>query len=298
MASTISPSKLQLFLAFVLASGVQNSWFVSGQQSAIRRPQGHRNRVGEKPGILKDAFYEDNGFVVRIRTTYNQTSSITCNAVVMDDQLILSDITCIKYQGMANIDAKFVHVVTGEPNNETVYEVEQIYMNKADPKDPGTELALLRLNRPLTVDAQCRQLIKPEKNHPIEFEIAVRVIGYTNLFELKENRSRVFKRTQSSKYICTTPADPNETPGSYLLKGAPLLQMVDCRQYQLVGILTKTETLTDMIPNRKQQDCYVMVSPQMRWYEQVKTLTSLAAKDGGNQTLQPSVVVVTVEDLP
>lgn len=285
-----------MFLALVSSLILTNH--LASAQASLRRPvAANRNRgtLPEKPAVLKDAFYEDSNFVVRIRTIYNQTSSITCNGVVMEDHLVLSDVTCIKYQGMANIDAKFVQVIAGEPSNETVYDVDQIYINKADPRDSGTELAILKLTRPLRVDAQCRQLIRPEKNHSIEYETNVRVIGYTQNFELKENRSRVAKRTQLNKYICTTPSDYNETPGSQLLKGAPLLHMVDCRQYQLVGILTRTDTLIESTPAaKKHQDCYVMVSAQIKWYEQVKSLTTLAAKNDGQS--KPSVVVVTVDD--
>lgn len=280
--------------SFLLATICLQNNLTNGQSNS-RRNQ-NKNRGPEKPPILKDAFLEDNSFVVRIRTSYNHTSFVTCNAVVLEENLILSDVTCIKYQGMANIDAKFVQVIAGEPNNESVYEVDQIYINKADQRDPGTELALLKLSRPLRVDSQCRQLIKPEKNHSIEYETAVRVVGYTNSYELKENRSKVAKKTASNKYICTTPADLNETPGNFLLKGAPLMHMVDCRQYQLIGILTKLDTLSESSPGpKKHQDCYVMVSTQMRWYEQVKSLTSLAAKNGAAST-QPSVIMVTVED--
>lgn len=247
---------------------------------------------------MKDAFFEDNSFVVRIRTTYNHSSSVTCNAVLMEEQLVLSDVTCIKYQQMANIDAKFVHVLAGEPFNETEYEVEQIYINKADPKDPGTELALLKLAKPIVAESQCRHLIRPEKNHAIEADTAVRVIGYTRDYELKENRARIHKKQSASnnKYLCTTPTDLNETPGSFLLKGAPLLHMVDCKQFQLVGILTKLETVQPETPilSRKHQDCYVMVSTQMKWYEQVKSLTSLKAKNDGASN-QQSVIVVTVD---
>lgn len=277
----------------IVAICIQNN-LTSGQSNSRRNQNRNKPPVGST--ILKDAFLEDNSFVVRIRTTYNHTTYVTCNAIVMEDQLVLSDVTCIKYQGMANIDAKFVQVIAGEPNNETVYEVDQIYINKADQRDPGTELALLKLSRPLRVDTQCRQLIRPEKNHSIEYETAVRVVGYTNSYELKENRSRVAKKTASNKYICTTPSDINDTPGSYLLKGAPLMHMVDCRQYQLVGILTKLDLLSESVAgSKKHQDCYVMVSTQMRWYEQVKSLTSLAAKNDAAST-QPSVIMVTVED--
>lgn len=279
---------------------------IDAQSNSQRRQSGNnRNRLTslDKVPILKDAFYEDNGFVVRIRTTYNQSSSITCNAVLMDEQLVLSDVTCIKYQNMANIDAKFVHVLAGEVFNETEYEVEQIYINKADPRDPGTELALLKLARPIRADSQCRQLIRPERNHSIESETSVRVVGYTQNFELKENRTKIFKRHQqgNNKYLCTIPAELNETPGSQLLKGAPLLHMVDCRQFQLVGVLTKLDTINNEVAGvlpKKHQDCYVMVSSQIKWFEQVKSLSSLAAKnvDGGTGSSQQSVIVVGVED--
>lgn len=285
-----------VILSIVLAAVCMQNNQTNGQSNNSRRNPNNRNRNPDKLPILKDAFLEDNSFVVRIRTTYNHTTSITCNAVVMEDQLVLSDVTCIKYQGMANIDAKFVQVLAGEPSNESIYEVEQIYINKADQRDPGTELALLKLSRPLKTDSQCRQLIRPEKNHSIEYETSVRVVGYTNNYELKESRSKVSKKSASNKYVCTSPADINETPGTHLLKGAPLMHMVDCRQYQLVGVLTKIDTLSDASPGpKKHQDCFVMVSTQMRWYEQVRSLTTLAAKNDGSST-QPSVIVVTVED--
>lgn len=285
-------------MALVALVIIGNQLSCTSGQAVTRRPLGNRNRFGpEKAPILKDAFFEDNSFVVRIKTTYNQTTSITCNAVLMDEQLVLSDVTCIKYQGMANIDSKFVQVIAGEVMNETVYEVEAIYINKADPRDPSTELALLRLSRPIKTETQCRNLIRPELNHSIEFETAVRVIGYTSNYELKENRTRVAKKTLGSKYICTLPADLNETPGSQLLKGAPLLHMVDCKQFQLVGILTKLDFFTEPVPNpRKHQDCYVMVSTQMRWYEKVKILNTLAAKNDRATPNDSGVIVVTVDD--
>lgn len=287
-----------LLLSILLAiSGYPECLITSGQgsQSNTRRPSSRdRNRVAEsRPNaVLKDAFYEDNAFVVRIRTQLN-TTVVTCNGILMEEQLVLTDVTCIKYQGMFNIDASYVQVLAGDPSNETSYKVEQIYLNKADPDDRESELALLRLVKPLKVESQCRNLIRPEKNQSIEFETPVRVIGYTTSFELKENRSRVSKRAASSKFICTTPENVNETPGTFLLRGAPLLIMVDCRQFQLIGVLTKSEYTLDT--PKKQQDCYVMVSTQIRWYERVKTLTALAAKAGGAST-QPSVVVVSGDD--
>lgn len=272
----------RFLLAFIAITTLTITISTTNAQSNSRlRPGGTRHRNGERPAQMKDAFYEDNAFVVRIRTSYNNTSSISCNAVVMEDQLVLSDVTCIKYQGMANIDARFVHVLAGEYNNESEYEVEQIYMNKADLRDPGTELALLKLAKPLKIDSQCRHLIKPERNFMIDSESSVRVIGYTKDFELKESRGKSGKRNGTSKYICTSPGDVNDTPGTYLLKGAPLLHMVDCRQYQLVGILAKTESVIETSPMaRKHQDCYVVVSMQMRWFDQVKSLTMLKAKNG------------------
>lgn len=275
-----------IFLAICFCLTITTS-LINGQQSLARAQAGRRpgpgNRRGaDKPVVLRDAFWEDNNFVVRIRTTYNQTSSITCNAIVLDRLIVMSDVTCIKYQGMFNIDARYVSVIAGESYNETIHEVEQIYINKVDTKDPSTELAILKLNRPLDQDTQCRELLLPPRNLSLVEENPVRVIGYTTSYELKENRSKVSRRgvtlQGNNKYICTFPAEPNETPGSQLLKGAPLLNVIDCKNYQLVGILTKTETFMDTNV-RKQQDCYVLVSSVMRWYDQVRMLTSqLAAK--------------------
>lgn len=271
----------------LLAACVSLAYLADGQASRPNQPgrrpmSGIKNRGADKPPILRDAFYEDNNFVVRVRTTYNQTTSITCNAIVLDRSIVMSDVTCIKYQGMFNIDARYVHVIAGEAHNETVHEVEQIYINKVDTKDPSTELAILKLNRPLEQDTQCRELLLPPRNLSLVEENPIRVIGYTTSYELKENRSRVTRRSiplpANNKYICTAPADLNETPGTQLLKGAPLLNVVDCKNYQLVGILTKTETFLEANV-RKQQDCYVLVSSVMRWYDQVRMLTSqLAAK--------------------
>lgn len=261
-----------------------------------RRNQSNRHR-SEKQGILKDSFYEDNNYLVRIRTTYNSTSSITCNAVLMEPNLVVSDVTCIKYSGIANIDAKFVQVIAGEANDEMSYDVEQIYINKADPRDPGTELALLKLARPINIESECRQLMKPMMNRSIEPETPVRVVGFTKDFDLKENRTRVGgKKSPVSKYICTMPSDVNETPGSQLLKGAALLQIIDCQRYQLLGILAKVEAITESIPPvKKHQDCFVAVSTMVKWFDQVKSLSSLAAKNDGAST-QPSVVVVTLPE--
>lgn len=246
---------------------------------------------------MKDSFYEDNKFLVKIRTTYNSTSAITCNAVLMEPNLVVSDVTCIKYSGIANIDAKFVQVIAGESNDEVSYDVEQIYINKADPKDPGTELALLKLSQPIRIEPECRQLMKPMINRSIEPETLVRVVGFTKDFELKENRTRVGgKKGPMSKYICTAPSDVNDTPGGQLLKGAALLQLINCQQYQLLGILAKTEAITESIPPvKKHQDCFVAVSTMVKWFDQVKSLSSLAAKNDGAST-QPSVIVVTLPD--
>lgn len=196
---------------------------------------------------------------------------------------------------MAYIDAKFVSVLVGEVNNETAYDVEHIYINKADPKDASTELALLKLYRPLMVDAQCRQLIKPEKNISYPNEANVRVIGYTINNELKDNR-RIAAQipNQNPKHICTTPSELNETPGSFMLKGAPLLYMVDCRQYQLIGIFGRVDTISSL-GQKKHQDCYVSVSSQMRWFEKVKSIATLSAKTDVNSTMS-SVSVISVED--
>lgn len=261
-----------------------------------RRPTGNKMKPGERSLMLKDAFYEDNAFVVRIRTSYNNSSTTTCNAVVMDERLVLSDITCIKYHGLANIDARFVHVLAGDSYNETAYEVEQIYLNKADLRDPGTEVALLKLSKPLKMDSQCRDLIKPEKSLLLESESPVRVIGFTKDQELKENRSRSGKRNSTSKYVCTQPGDIGETPGSSLLRGAPLLHLVDCGQYQLIGVLARTDTIVDTYPTlRKHQDCYILVPVQMKWYESVKTLASLGAKNGATENNNYAPIIVDVE---
>lgn len=263
-----------------------------------RRTQLNRNRLPEKSSSLKDAFYEDHSYVVRIRTSYNHTTSITCNAVLMEGQLVLSDVTCIKYQGMANIDAKFVQVLSGDSNNESIHDVEQIYINKADPRDPGTELALLRLARPLLLTTECKTLQRPERNYSIENETKVRVVGFTQNNELKESRGKVLKKTQPSKYVCTTSGELNSTPGCQLLRGAPLLQMTECNQFQLVGILSRMDLVSDLIATgpKRHQDCYVMVSSQMKWFDQVKSLTSLAAKNDGKSTNQPNVVVVSEDE--
>lgn len=269
---------------------------IAGAQSSSgpRRPPERRR---EKASLLKDAFYEDNGFVVRIKTSYNNSSTTTCNAVVMDERLVLSDTTCIKYHGMANIDARFVHVLAGDVYNESIYEIEQIYLNKADLRDPGTELALLKLSKPIKMDFQCRNLSKPEKTLQLEPDANVRVIGFTKDQELKENRGKSSRRNTTGKYICTQPGDVHETPGSTLLKGAPLLHMVDCGQYELVGILSRTDTIYDTFPShRKHQDCYVMVTPQLRWYEQVRSLASLGAKNSeSSSTNSYAPIVVEVE---
>lgn len=273
----------------------------SAQQSIIRRPLGARPSLREKTLMLKDAFYEDNSFLVRIRTNYNNSTTTTCNAVVMDDRLVLSDVSCIKYHGMANIDARYVHVIAGDVFNETAYEIEQIYLNKADMRDPGTELALLKLSKPLKMDSQCRDLSKPTWNSSsLESESSVRVIGFTKDQDLKENRSRSGRRNSTSKYICTQPGDQNETPGSTLLRGAPLLHLSDCGKYTLVGILSRTDTIYDTLPShRKHQDCYVLVANQMKWYDQVKTLTSLAAKNGDDpSTRSYAPIIVEVDSDP
>lgn len=288
---------LTIFCLFIANNGVYGDCVQSG---GGRRPasSNHRNRNTERISFLKDAFYEDYSFVVRIRTSYNQTTSITCNAVLLESQLVLSDVTCIKYQGMANIDAKYVQVLAGEANNESVHEVEQIYINKADPKDPGTELAILRLSKPLLLDSECKTLIRPEKNHSIENDAKVRVVGYTQNNELKESRSKVSKSSRSNKYICTSTTDLNGSAGCQLLKGAPLIQMTECNQFQLVGILSRVELVTDAAPTipKRHQDCYVLVSSQMRWFEQVKSLTALAAKNAANSANEHNVIVVSVDD--
>jgi len=261
----------------------------------VSRPRAPLRSKVDRP-VLKDAFYEDNKAIVRIRTTYNATSSITCNGVVMDTlNLVLSDVSCIKYQGMANIDAKYVQVIAGEPNQEEFYDVEQIFINKANPNDPSTELALLKLKRHIQISTPCSDIRPPELNTSFVPDSSVRVIGFTQNFELKENRTKISKRVPngSEKYVCTTPAEYGETPGSQLLKGAPLIAPVDCRLFHMIGILTRVDTFLDGL--RKQQDCYVMINSQLRWYNQVKSLATLAAKNDVNGPTQPSVVVVEVE---
>lgn len=264
------------------------------------RPSNHRHSLrtkGDKP-ILKDAFYEDNRAIVRIKTTYNSTYSVSCNGVVMDTfNLVLSDVSCIKYQGMANIDAKFVQVVAGEPHQEEHHEVEQIYINKANPSDPTTELALLKLKQPISTNSGCVELKPPDLNTSFVPDIPVRVIGYTSQgFELKENRTRVSRRVprESDKYVCTAPADYNETPGSFLMKGAPLIRPVECGLRHMIGILTRVDTFFE--GRQKSQDCFVMINTQLRWYNQVKLLATLGAKsEPGVVSVQPSVIMVTVD---
>ena len=265
------------------------------------RPNSHRHSLRtkhDKP-ILKDAFYEDNKAVVRIKTTYNSSYSVSCNGVVMDTlNLVLSDVSCIKYHGMANIDAKFVQVIAGEPHQEEVFEVEQIFINKANPHDPSTELALLKLKQPVPIAMGCIDLKPPDLNTSFVPDIAVRVIGYSsNGFELKENRTKISKRVprESDKYVCTAPSDYGETPGSFLMKGAPLIRPVECNLRHMIGILTRVDTFFE--GKQKSQDCFVMINSQLRWYNQVKSLATLAAKnDAGSASTQPSVVVVTVDD--
>lgn len=300
-----------LGLGFGLVAGLQQ---LSGHDSRHLARAQSRNRLAKEPVILKDTYHEDNSFVVRIRTNFglNSTTSaattpaITCNAVMMTEELVLSDVTCIKYQQMANIDAKFVRVIAGESGNETEYEVDQIYVNKANPRDPGTELALLRLSRKLGAVSQCKTLMIPEYNQSIVSDTPVRVVGFTSAGqELKESRSRVTRRNPvgDGNYVYTSAVDkqdnklgiPTSTPGSLLLRGAPLLQMVDCKHYQLIGVLAKTETLIEG-NSRKEQDVYVKVASIMRWFGQVKDIGSLKAKTGpAPSAAEPSVVVVTVD---
>lgn len=265
------------------------------------RPSAHRQSMRtklDKP-ILKDAFYEDNKAIVRIKTTYNSSYSVSCNGVVMDTfSLVLSDVSCIKYQGMANIDAKFVQVIAGEPHQEELHEVEQIFINKANPNDPSTELALLKLKQPISTASGCVELKPPDLNTSFVPDIAVRVIGYTNSgFELKENRTRISRRVprESDKYVCTSPADYGETPGSFLMKGAPLIRPVECNLRHMIGILTRVDTFFE--GRQKSQDCFVMINSQLRWYNQVRTLATLGAKnEAGVANSQASVTVVTLDD--
>lgn len=281
--------KITLLLAIL---SLASSPIGRAQSSRLRLPT--RARV-ERP-VLKDAFYEDNKAIVRIRTTYNASSSVSCNGVVMDmPNLVMSDISCIKYQGMANIDAKFVQVITGEVGQEDFYDVDQIFINKANPNDPSTELALLKLRRSINAETPCLNVSPPQLNTSFVPESTVRVIGYTQQFELKENRTKISRRvpTGSDKYICTQPADANETPGTQLMKGAPLLSPIDCRTYHMIGILTKIDSFFDGT-FRKHQDCYVMLNSQMRWYDKVKSLASFTAKNDLIES-KPSVVVVSVD---
>lgn len=271
--------------------------FASNNAQYIQpRPRPPMRQRIDKP-ILKDAFYEDNKPIVRIRTTYNATSSVTCNGVVMDTyNLVLSDVSCIKYHGMANIDAKYVQVIAGEYGQEEYYDVDQIFINKANPNDPSTELALLKLKRGISISSPCLDIRPPELNTSFVPDSSVRVIGYTQNYELKENRTKISKRVPngSEKYVCTTPADYGETPGAQLLRGAPLIVPVDCRTFHMIGILTRVDTFLD--GNRKQQDCYVMINSQLRWYNQVKSLATLGAKKDPNAPDQPSVVLIEAED--
>ena len=290
LASSLMATSVLLAAAAIL---IRPSEAQFAQPTRARTPT--RARV-ERP-VLKDAFYEDNKAIVRIKTTYNASSSITCNGVVMDmANLVLSDVSCIKYQGMANIDARYVQVISGEPGQEEFYEVDQIFINKANPNDPSTELALLKLKRAIQFTSACLNIRPPELNTSLVPESSVRVIGYTQNYELKENRTKISRRVPngSEKYVCTTPADHSETPGAQLLKGAPLLAPVDCRTFHMVGILTRVDSFFD--GNRKQQDCYVMINSQIKWYNQVKTLATLAAKNDAHAPTQPSVVEVTVEE--
>lgn len=289
--SPLASSLLAIFLTGTTIFHTIDAQFVPNS-----RPRAPTRAKIEKP-ILKDAFYEDNKAIVRIKTTYNATSSVTCNGVVMDTlNLVLSDVSCIKYQGMANIDAKFVQVIAGESTQEEYYDVEQIFINKANPNDPSTELALLKLRRPIQISSPCSDIRPPELNTSFVPDSSVRVIGYTQNYELKENRTKISKRVPngSEKYVCTTPADYGDTPGSQLLKGSPLIVPVDCRTFHMIGILTRVDTFLD--GNRKQQDCYVMINSQLRWYNQVKSLATLAAKNDVDAPARPSVVVVEVED--
>lgn len=244
---------------------------------------------------LRDAFHEDYNFVVRVRVVYNQSSSLYCNGVIIDEQLVLTDVSCIKYHGMANIEAKYLRIMSGEFGNETTFDVEQVYVNKIDVTDPGTELALLKLSRSAFLNGACKQLSKPQRNFTIEVDAPVRIVGYTNVnHELKEVRTKVGKRERSSKYICLTPAELNETPGFHLLKGAAMLSPSGCNQVQLVGILTRIETFTESIGKQRQQDCFVVVSPQTLWIEKVRQLSTLTSKmDKRNQ---PSVIEVPMLD--
>lgn len=288
-------ASLALILALAIVSQLASVGLAQGPPTRPRLP--NRNKQPERP-ILKDAFHEDYKAIVRIRTSYNSTTSVTCNGVLMDSPtLVLSDVSCIKYQGMANIDARYVQVITGEQYREVYHDVDQIFINKANPNDPSTELALLKLKKGIEVESPCTEIRPPQLNTSASADSHVRVVGFTSSFELKENRTQTSKRIPlgSDKYLCTSPSDLNETPGSQLLRGAPLLAPVDCKVYHMVGILTKIDVYFDGA-TKKQQDCFVMVNSQMRWYNQVRTLATLAAKNDGGDTAQPSVVVVSVDN--
>lgn len=290
------PSRVLLALLWALAVLIVQS--IDAQYPVPTAKPRLNNRIKSEKPILKDAFYEDNRAIVRIRTSYNSSYSVSCNGVVMDSHnLVLSDVSCIKYQGMANIDARFVQVIAGEPHQEEQYEVEQIFINKANPNDPSTELALLKLKQSIPVASGCVDLKPPDMNMSFVPDIPVRVIGYTNNFELKENRTKISKRLprESDRYVCTTPSDYNETPGSHLMKGAPLVRPVECNLRHMIGILTRVDTFFE--GKQKSQDCFVMINSQLRWYNQVKMLAStLVAKNVDGTVPTPSVVVVTVDD--
>lgn len=233
---------------------------------------------------LKDAYLEDYNFIVRIKVVYNATTSAFCSGVYLEEQLVICDVTCIKYHGMANIEAKYLRILVGESGNETSFDVEQIYVNKLDMSDPGTELALLKLTRSITLDSKCNKLHPPDRNLTAETDTSVKIVGFTSgqaygMHEFKEVRTKVGKRERNSKYICTIPGEINETPGSHLLKGAALLSTISCNNYKLLGILTRIETFTESIGKTKHQDCFVVVSAQAFWIDRVKQLATLAGKN-------------------
>lgn len=273
---------------------------VQAQISVARRNSiANRNKQQLDKIILRDAYHEDNKFAVRIRTSYNASYSVSCNGVVLDSpNLVLSDMSCIKYQGLANIDARHVKVIVSDGiGQETEHDVDQIFLNKVNPQqDPSTEIALLRLSKPVNSNCSCRKIKAPDTNSTtVVQETDVRVVGYTHNLDLKESRTRSIKRpmTASDKYICTVPAEYNETPGTKLLRGAPLISPISCTEFKLLGILTRVDSYMDG-PIRKHQDCYLSVAAQMRWYNQVRTLADFEAKNNDVGT-QPSVVVVSVD---
>lgn len=256
-----------------------------------------RNRIQNKANVLQKAYFEDYNFIVRMRPLYNSTSMV-CNAIIVDEQLVLSDTTCVKYMDVANIEAKYIQIISNEAGNEVAYEVDKIYVNSPDPDDSGLGLTLLHTTAPIVLDYESRKVVRPEKMLFVSPDSKVRLVGYTNTQELKENRTRIAMRIPHSKYICTAPARVSETPGSQILKGAPLLRMIDFKHFQLIGLFSRVETFVDPATGIKMhQDCFVKIWKHIKWYEEVRALTSmLSGKDGGPTRAQPSIVFASIKD--